>query len=319
VTDALPADDILARLQSAGAGEIVWLPVAGRTFAPLLRPGDRIGVARMEGDAPRRGDLLLVLRDGEWAVRVVASPSPLRLRTLRGGMDDAPAEVHGRVAAIRRGERTIPFAARRRAAAWTLQQVASAARTILRPALGFARSSRATRGIRERSVGPLHVRRVRADDADAVDAFAAENLPRMHGYIARQLRGRWRTDGLAMAAFDARGAVRGFLFVDDYAAEGVDLPGQWIRAVAVAPGARRLGLARELVRAACAEAHRAGLRRVYADVLADNEASLALFRGLGFTEAPGWLAGRANAVLAAPGDVPRTIFESALPLADPRP
>lgn len=318
MTDAPPADDILARLHAADGDALVWLPVNGRTFAPLLRLGDQIGVERCAADTLRRGDLALVRRAGAWAVRVVVATTPLGLGTLRGGVDDAPAEVHGRVAAIRRGGRTLGFGAARRAAAWGMQRTASAARRVLGPAAQLAQTSAAGRRIRGRRVGPVRIRPVRPEDADALDAFAAENLARMRAYIVAQARGRWKTTGAAVAAFDARGAVRGFVFADEYAAEGIELRGHWLRAVAVDPSARRLGLGRELVREVCAEAHRRGVREVNVDVLQANHASIALMRGAGFADAPPELAAEANRVLAASGEGPRVILRAALPLPDPR-
>jgi ribosomal-protein-alanine N-acetyltransferase len=51
------------------------------------------------------------------------------------------------------------------------------------------------------------------------------------------------------------------------------------------PRARRGGLARALVEAACVEAHRRGARRMFLDVAADNEAALALYGRAGFAAA----------------------------------
>lgn len=320
VTGAPPAADILARLHAADGDALVWLPVNGRTFAPLLRPGDQIGVERCAAGTLRRGDVALVRRAGTWTVRVVVATSPLGLGTLRGGVDDAPGgEVHGRVAAIRRGGRALGFGAARRAAAWGMQRAAAAVRRVLDPAARFAKASAAGRRIRGRRVGPVRIRPVRPDDAEALDAFAAENLKRIRPWIVAQARGRWETTGAAVAAFDARGAVRGFAFVDEYAAEGVALPGHWLRAVAVDPSARRLGLGRALVRQVCAEAHRRGVREVSVDVLQGNHASIALMRGVGFADAPPGLAAEADRVLAVSGEGPRVILRAALPLPDPRP
>lgn len=311
---AAPGGDVLARLRAAAPGELAWLPVNGRTFAPLLRPGDEMGIERCGGDALRRGDLALVRCGGPWSVRVVAAVQPPRLGTLHGAMEDDACQVHGRVMAVRRGGRTFEFGATHRAAAWAMQRAGAGARRVLGPALRFVRSSPATRRMRARHVGQVRIRRAGPGDAAALDAFAAEALPRMRDLIARQVRGRWAAEGFPVAAFDARGTVRGFTFVDEYAAEGVALPGHWVRSVGVSPWARRLGLGRQLVRAACAEAYRDGVTRVYADVREDNAASLAMFRGLGFTEAPPELAAAANAALVVPGEVRRVIFESPLPL-----
>src|SRR4051794_27595994 len=179
VTASPSADDVLARLRGAAPGELAWLPVNGRTFAPLLRPGDRIGVEACTEDGLRRGDLALVRRDGTWSVRVVASAEPLRTGSLRGAMDRDPVEVHGRVAAFARGERTRPFGARHRASAWALQRAGVAARAALGPTVRAFRATRAARRMRGRRVGPVRIRLLRADDAEALDLFAAENLPRM--------------------------------------------------------------------------------------------------------------------------------------------
>jgi ribosomal protein S18 acetylase RimI-like enzyme len=317
VIDAPPADDILARLQAAGPGELVWLPVNGRSCAPLLRPGQSAGFERCAEDALRRGDLVLVRRGGTWAVRVVASTGPLRTGTARGAMDEHAGEVHARVAVIRRGGRTLPFGSGRRAAAWAMQRAATTARRALRPAARFVTSSRATGGVRGRRVGPLRVRRVMPEDAAALDAFAAEHLPRTRDLIVRQSRGRWAREGAAVAAFDAQGTVRGFIFLDEYAQEGVPLAGHWLRSLAVDPWARRLGLGRELVREVCAEAHRRGVRRVYADVLPGNVASLALLRGLGFVDADATVADEADRLFAAAGKGRRVILEATLPLSAP--
>jgi L-amino acid N-acyltransferase YncA len=246
---------------------------------------------------------------------MVVSTAPLRTGMPRGVMDEHPGEVHGRVAAIRRGGRTLAFRAARRAAAWAMQRATTMARRALRPAARFVTSSRATSGARGRRVGPLRIRRVMPEDADALDAFAAENLPRTRDLVVRQARGRWAAEGAAVAAFDARGMVRGFAFVDEYAQEGVPLAGHWLRSLAVDAWARRLGLGRELVREVCDEAHSRGVRRVYGDVLPGNHASLSLLRGLGFVDADAAVADAANRLFAAAGKGPRVILEATLPLA----
>jgi len=61
------------------------------------------------------------------------------------------------------------------------------------------------------------------------------------------------------------------------------------------PHARRGGLARALVDAARAEAHRRGAHRMFLDVAADNEAALALYGQAGFDAA-----GRRRAYYARP-------------------
>jgi [ribosomal protein S18]-alanine N-acetyltransferase len=55
-----------------------------------------------------------------------------------------------------------------------------------------------------------------------------------------------------------------------------------ILTLATAPAARRVGLARALIRAAAALAQTRGARMLYLEAAADNDAAAALYRGLGF-------------------------------------
>lgn len=57
-----------------------------------------------------------------------------------------------------------------------------------------------------------------------------------------------------------------------------------IQTIAVAPGARRHGLGRTLMRALIAEAGKRGAREVFLEVRADNPGAQTLYRELGFAE-----------------------------------
>jgi GNAT superfamily N-acetyltransferase len=64
----------------------------------------------------------------------------------------------------------------------------------------------------------------------------------------------------------------------------LSLAGGWagLTAVEVNPGCRRQGLGAAITAAACEQAARCGLTRVFLQVEVDNNAAQALYRGLGF-------------------------------------
>ncbi|HSZ73607.1 MAG TPA: GNAT family N-acetyltransferase [Rhizomicrobium sp.] len=83
-----------------------------------------------------------------------------------------------------------------------------------------------------------------------------------------------------------------------------------ILTLAVAPEKRRGGMARALVEAAAAEAHRRGAQACFLEVNVANEAARALYTGLGFAEA-----GRRPAYYrSAKGSADALILKVALPL-----
>lgn len=299
-------DDLARRLHASGTAGGPWLPVNGRTFAPLLRPGDEIQVAECDAADLRLGDLALFHRAAVWTVGVVIARAPLRAEAIRGAVP-VSGTVHARVVAVRRGGRVRAYGGAMRALAFALRQAARAAG----PAVRFVRSSRATRGVR-RSARAITLRRLTLADAPLVDAYAAENLSRARELISHQIRGRWNTAGVALGAFDAGGRMRGFIFMDEYAAEGAPLPGHWLRNLSVTPWARRFGTGRALVARACAEAHAAGVATLHADVREDNVASIRLLRGLGFEDADPALAREANRVLVTPGDAKLVVLTRVL-------
>jgi mycothiol synthase len=299
-------DDIARTLEEGG-----WLPVNGRTFAPLLRPGDEIRVVPCGEAELRRGDLALLADRGAYSVGVVVSRAPLVARPIRG-REPACGAVRGRVAAVRRDGRERAFGARMRAFAWALQRASYAGGAMVHAGAHLVRASAPGRALRGRARA-VTLRRLTSTDAAVVDAYAAENLAGARNLIARQIRGRWNASGIALGAFDRAGRMCGFVFLDTYRAEGVALDGEWIRNLSVGPAARELGTGLALVHRACDEAAKSGIAMVYADVRSDNVPSLRLFRRAGFADAGSALTAEANARLREPGAVPRVIFVRHLP------
>jgi ribosomal-protein-alanine N-acetyltransferase len=129
------------------------------------------------------------------------------------------------------------------------------------------------------SAGPPRVEVARADDLDAL--LALEEAGASHPWTRAHF-----TAALADAATrvlvvrDAEGGGLLALGVFQRAADEVE-----IHDVAVAPRARRRGLARALLGQALGEAARAGARAAFLEVRASNHAARALYARLGFVEA----------------------------------
>lgn len=84
-----------------------------------------------------------------------------------------------------------------------------------------------------------------------------------------------------------------------------------ILSLGTCPGSRRSGLARALVEAGGAEAHRRGARRMFLEVAADNEPALVLYGKAGFAAAgrrPGYY------MRTTGGAADAVILSAALPL-----
>lgn len=291
-------DPISRSLATPGAE--FWIPVNGPSLSPLARPGDRARIRRCGAGALRRGDLALLRRGDGWAVRLVTGTRPLRTASLRGHAGAEAGEVRGRVVALEREGRPRPWGAADRLRALLLRRllrgrVAAGARALRE----LWRALPPARALRSRGLGPVRTRRLGEGDRVALRGFAWRHLPHLAAMLERQLGERWRTRGAAVGAFASEGRLVGFVFVDEYAEEGVDLPGIWMRALAVAPEARRLGVGRRLAEAIVDEARAAGVERVYADVRSANRPSLRLLRGMGFRDAAPELAARANLLLGA--------------------
>ena len=97
-------------------------------------------------------------------------------------------------------------------------------------------------------------------------------------------------DGVTFALLSAEGReAQAFILVRAAADESE------ILSLGTHPCARRRGLARALLDAACVEAQRRGAGRMFLEVAGDNAAALALYRAAGFATT-----GRRNAYYARP-------------------
>ncbi|WP_163998130.1 GNAT family N-acetyltransferase [Pyxidicoccus caerfyrddinensis] len=302
---------LLGVLEALPPGQRLWVHGVGGCLHPLLRGGDAVRVLRCGPGALARGDVALLRQGRKLVAHVVVSTRPWRTAPLLGGVD-APAGVTlGRVVAVKRGEWVVPLPRPVRPALWMTQRALAAVwarpggRVVYRRVRDFFFSGW-SRPLRRRLVGPLEVRLLRADDLDALLAFAGERLVVSIGFLRRQLRERWGLDaparrGAAAGAFDAEGRMRGFAWVDSYRQEALPLDGVWVRSLVVAPQVRRMGVATRLLGCLLDEARRQGEVWVHADVDDDNTASLQTFARLGFRPAPAELTRQANEAWDAAG------------------
>lgn len=292
-------------------GENGWIPVNGTSLAPLARRGDRALVRGCGAAGVRRGDLALVRRGTVWAVRLVVGVRPLRTAALREPAALEEGQVRGRVAALERAGRVRPLGAGARLRGLLLHRVLSGrAAPLLRRLRERLQGLAPLRMLRALRAGEVRVRPLAPADGRALAAFAARHLPHLAPLLARQLAGRWQEAGVAIGAFDAAGRMVGFIFLDEYRQEGVDLPGVWARALSVAPRVRRLGVGRMVMRALVDHARSAGLERIFADVRAANPGSLRLLREAGWRDATPELTTRVNALFAArEGGQPLVVLE----------
>lgn len=304
---------LLGVLEALPPGQRLWVHGVGGSLHPLLRGGDPVRVLRCGPGALARGDVALLRQGRKLVAHVVVATRPWRTAPLLGGQgQDAPGGVvMGRVVAVKRGPWVVPLPRPFRPALWMTQRALSAVwarpegRVVYRRVRDFFFSGW-SRPFRRRLVGPLEVRLLRAEDLDALLAFAGERLVVSIGFLRRQLRERWGVDaparrGAAAGAFDGEGRMRGFAWVDSYRQEALPLDGVWVRSLVVAPQARRMGVATRLLDCLMDEARRQGEVRIHADVDADNIASLRTFEGLGFRAAPAELTRRANEAWDAAG------------------
>jgi GNAT superfamily N-acetyltransferase len=159
-------------------------------------------------------------------------------------------------------------------------------------------------------LGAFAVRLLEPADAAVLDDFTARHLPRVRAYVTRQCRERWPDHGFGVGAFDTRGRMIGFGFVDEYAQEGVPLPGWWARTLFVTPAARRLGAGRAVAALRYQEARRRGLPCVFVDVRQGNHPAVRLQLSLGaeLLPADGELPLLTNRLLRRPGEAERVVF-----------
>jgi mycothiol synthase len=155
-----------------------------------------------------------------------------------------------------------------------------------------------SRPLRRRWLGRIEVRLLKDADLDAMLVFAGERLLVPSAFLRRQLLRRWARGenavGAAAGAFDAQGRLCGFAYMDDYREEGLALEGLWVRSLVVAPRARRMGVAHQIICCLVEEARRQGADRVFADIDDDNFASLRTFRRAGFEDSTPELTQRVN-------------------------
>ena len=119
----------------------------------------------------------------------------------------------------------------------------------------------------------------RAEDRPAIERIARRSFDRVYAFFA--IRGRRRAWPLLVAEED--GAVVAFL-------EGRLFDGSppvgYVYFVAVDPDHRRQHLGQVLVEESLRRFRERGVTRVFAAVPEDNEASMGLFKALGFAEVP---------------------------------
>ncbi|MBM4378428.1 MAG: hypothetical protein FJ086_03890, partial [Deltaproteobacteria bacterium] len=263
-----------------------WLRGLGASMWPLLSAGDALEVERTGPDGLGVGDLAL-LADGRGApvAHLVRSVSPLQTAGFLRPDDTRVLEPLGRAVAVQRGPVRLPLVRPAGTAVVGLHGVLMRPEVMpwLRAGLDAA-SGPATRKFRERWIGPLEVRRLRRPDTAALVTFLGRHPVLDVPWAMQQLAGRWQVEGWAAGAVDGRGALHGFVFVDDYRQEGVPLDGPWVRALFVDRWTRGLGVGRELLLLACAEQDARGTPVLHADVRADNAPSLGLFRSIGFSD-----------------------------------
>ncbi|MDC0709907.1 GNAT family N-acetyltransferase [Stigmatella sp. ncwal1] len=313
--------DLAAFVESTSLGRRLWLRGAGRSLYPLLRSGDSIQVLRCGPEELSRGDVALVRVGRRLIAHVVVSTGPLVTASLLGHGDPEGVPL-GRVTALRRGWWILPLPRVTRPSLFLGQRLASAlwARPVARGAARRLRDftfSGWSRPVRARWLGRLEVRLLRAEDLDALLVFAGERLLVSSVFLRRQLLGRWAREGGAVGAsagaFDSAGRLCGFAYLDSYREEGLALDGLWVRSLVVAPRARRMGVAHQLLTCLVEAARKQGEECIFADVDEDNAASLRTFRRVGFRFSPPELIRRVNAEWdASGGSKPLVVLERAL-------
>lgn len=287
----LSPDELIQSFAQAPFGTRLWLPGLGRSMAPLLNSGDAVEVERCDEAGLRSGDVALLVRGQALMAHLVNRVHPVQTMNLRGALDAPGALLLGRVVTLRRGPRLLRVTpalrlsmlgmvrlTRRARATPALRRLATAVRS------GLYGST--TRTFRARWLGEIRVRPLGPDDLAQTLRFCGDHLDLDAFFLTRQLTQRWSAGQHAFGAFGRDARMVGFGFVDAYREEGVELDGEWLRFQFVAPVARQLGVARRLVVAQVEAAAQRGVCQVYADVRADNLASLALFQSLGFTHEP---------------------------------
>ncbi len=319
--------DLAELVESTPHGRQLWLRGAGRSLYPLLRSGDSVRVLRCAPEELARGDVALVRMGRQLVAHVVISTRPLVTASLLGGKDPEGVPL-GRITALRRGPLVLPLPRLARPTLFLGQRLLSGlwarprTRTLFRRLRDFTVSGW-SRPLRRRWLGKLEVRPLREDDLDALLVFAGERLLVPAAFLRQQLHYRWaRADGpkgAAVGAFDKHGRMCGFAYLDDYRQEGLALEGFWVRSLVVAPRARRMGVAYQIILCLVEEARRQGEERIFADIDDDNFVSMRTFQRAGFELSSPELTQRLNAEWSASGGgKPLIVMERALG-NEPRP
>ncbi|QSQ13368.1 GNAT family N-acetyltransferase [Myxococcus landrumensis] len=304
-------------LEALPLGQKLWVRGVTRDLAPLLRQGDAVRVLRCGPGDISPGDIALVRQGTRLTAQVVVSTGPWMTTTLLGTGARPGGALLGRVVSLRRGRWLLPLPRPLSPALWVAQRGLATAwgqrrtRLVYRAVRDFFFSGW-SKPLRRHLVGPLEVRLLRPVDLEVLLVFAGERLSVSATFLRRQLGDRWGRDaqerrGAAVGALDTKGRMHGFAWMDSYREEGLPLDGVWVRSLVVAPQARRMGVATQLVSRLLEEAHRQGEPRVQADVDEDNDASLRTFEGLGFQRASAALTEQTNEAWDAAGSTKRLI------------
>jgi RimJ/RimL family protein N-acetyltransferase len=301
--------DLAALIEATPHGRQLWLRGAGRSLYPLLRSGDSVRVLRCEPEGLVRGDMALVKVGRQLIAHVVVSTQPVVTASLLGRPDPVGVPL-GRITALRRGGLLLPLPRMASPSLFLGQTLLSSlwarpqARAIVRRLRDFTVAGW-SRPLRQRWLGELEVRLLREEDLDALLVFAGERLLVPSGFLRQQLLSRWTREegplGAAAGAFDKRGRLHGFAYLDDYRQEGLLLKGLWVRSLVVAPQARRMGIAFQILGCLVDEARRQGEDRIFADIDEDNLASQRTFRRAGFQDSSAELTQRVNSEWSASG------------------
>jgi RimJ/RimL family protein N-acetyltransferase len=313
--------DLAELVEATPIGHQLWLRGAGRSLYPLLRSGDSVRVLRCAPEKLARGDVALIRVGRKLVAHVVIAKEPVVTASLLGGKDPSGVPL-GRITALRRGPWVLPLPRLTRPTLFLGQRLLSGlwsqprARAWVRQLRDFTVSGW-SRPVRKRWLGWLEVRLLREEDLDALLVFAGERLLVPSGFLRQQLLLRWAREdgsrGAAAGAFDKRGQMCGFVYLDDYREEGLALEGLWVRSLVVAPRARRMGVAYQLIRCLVDEARRQGAERIFADIDDDNVASLRTFRRAGFRASSPELTRRVNSEWSASGGTkPLVVLERAV-------
>ncbi len=306
---------------AAPASPETWWRGMGSCFAPLVPSDGAVRLAPCRRDELRLGDLVMLTgAHGALWGGVVTGLSPLLLSSLDGRARDVDAtRFCGRVVALERDGRVLPLP-RQLGLLWFCSSLLGqrARRSeALRRLVSSARHalvSQKTAWVRRAMAAPISLRQIERGDGEQVAAFAAAHLT-VSGVILRQrIEEDWNPRGGAIGAFDGRGRLCGFGFVDGYSDLGLVLDGLWIRSVYVSTLLRGLGVAQCLIVELCQLAEGQGATIVRAAVEHDNAPSLAAFFHQGFRLAPPPFAAHANRLWRAAGSGRLwTILERPLP------